>query len=127
MDNDFLLKLISVFAGLTTLILGILAWNKDRFKIRIDNDTMKRKEVSEVLQKIYNDLKEEMKLQKKEHQEEIARIREEHRNELLAEKKESALELEKRDAIIHEIVQLLPIQHRMEIEKKIININNTTL
>lgn len=82
MWSDFLIKLIAVFGSLSALIIGILAWNKDKFKIKIDNDTIKRKEVSDILQKLYDDLQAEMRAQKLEHQEEIRSIRLQHKEEL---------------------------------------------
>lgn len=82
MDIDFIVKLGAVFGSLTALILGILAWNKDKFKMRTETDTIKRKEVSDILQKLYNDLKADMAVQKKEYENEIDRVKKEHRKEL---------------------------------------------
>jgi ribonuclease BN (tRNA processing enzyme) len=120
---DLLVKLGITFGGLTVLILGILSYNKDKFKIRIDNETIKRGEVSQILQKLYDDLKLEMVNQKKSSEIEIARVKLEHKTEMLDLRKQHTKEIKKRDMVIREIIRLLPPDQRREIDNKIYEMN----
>lgn len=115
---DFIIKLIAVFGTLGTVVTAILVWNKDKFKLRIDNDAIKRKEVADILQKLYDELKGEMNQQKVDHRKEITDLKQQH-----------AGEIEKRDLIIHELIQMLPSDKRLEVEDKIrtIDINSSVL
>lgn len=124
--GDFLIKLIVAFGGLAGLIVGILAWNKDRLKIRIEEGTVKRKEVADILQKLYDDLRAELDQQRKEHREELDRLKLSHDQQIdsitrRTGRRISALYaiLKKKDAIIRELVYRLPVEARDAVQAKI--------
>lgn len=126
METDFILKLLGAFGGLTALILGVLAWNKDRFKLIVEDDAVKRKEVADILQKLYDDLRGEMRVQRDEHRAEIEKIKDDHRKEVEELKLSHSREItnlysiiKKKDIIIRELIYRLPPEARQAVEAKV--------
>lgn len=127
MDGDFFIKLLVAFGGLSGLIIGILAWNKDRFKILVGDGAVQRKEVAEVLEKLYTDLRQEMKDQREEHKREMEAVKTDHKTELenlrLSHNREITNLydiIKKKDIIIRELIYRLPPEARAVVEAKVV-------
>lgn len=123
MTTEFIIQLGAVFTIISGIIVTVLKYNGERFKLRVDDDTVKRKEVSELLQKLYDDTQAELKEARKNHREEVDTLRKEHREEMLARDSYNAEEIRKRDVIIGELISRLPKETRDVVESKMKELN----
>lgn len=110
--NSFWLNAAAILGVITAFIISILKLNKDKFKFKIDESTVKRKEVSDILEKWNAERKQELIDAKKEHAEEIKLLKIEH-----------AEEIKKRDLIINELIARLPIESREVVQQKMKELN----
>lgn len=126
-DAEFLIQVGAIFTVLWTIIKGIFAYNKDRFKVKLDDGNVKRKEVSDLLQKLYDDSQADLKQTRKDHALEIEQVRKDCAEQIRVKEEKHDIEIEKRDLIIKEIIKLLPPADRATIEQKIVEIKNSTV
>ncbi len=125
MTTEFLLQLGAVFTIISGIIVTILKYNSDRFKSKVDDDSVKRKEVSELLQKLYDDTRSEIQELKKLHREEMGQAKQEHRDEIARMDIRHAEEIRKRDIIITELISRLPKEAKEAVENKMKEIHLT--
>lgn len=110
--DSFWVQLGGILGIITAFIISILKLNRDKFKEKINESTVKRKEVSDILEKWNAERKQELIDAKKEHAIEIQQIKQEH-----------AEEIRKRDIIIAELISRLPIESREVVEQKMRELN----
>ena len=113
--GDFTVKLIVAFGGLSALIGAILIWNKDRFKLTIDNESVKRKEVAELLKELYDELKEELRVERHNNRNQMQIMELRHSNEV----RNLYAIIEKKDIIINELIVRLPQEAREAVQARV--------
>jgi hypothetical protein len=124
-DGDFIIKLLMTLGGLTAFVTAFLTWNKDRLKIVVEEGALKRKEASEILEKLYTDLQKEMRKDRHDHRNELQAMKTTHEVEMLERDKQSRERarklysiISKKDVLIRELIFRLPPESRAVMEAK---------
>lgn len=134
MNSDLLLKLASAAAILGGTITGILKLGGGFWKEKINNDTVKRKEITDLLKDLYDKGQEDMATLRKEHKDEIEKLKIQHSQELEQIRHEYKVEMDrkenayleesrKRDIIIRELIARLPRESREAVQALITELN----
>ncbi len=134
MDPELIIKIASAFAIVGGALTGIMKVGKDFFKNKIDNDTIKRKEITDLLKDLYDKGQEDLSELRKEHKQEIDLLKLQHKQEADQIRNDYKVEIEKReimyleesrkrDRIIKELIARLPRESREAVQALITDLN----